>query len=655
MCGFAGFFYKNGSNFDYCSHLLRDMGNKIRHRGPDSDGIWLNNDCSLGFVHRRLAIQDLSDAGHQPMLSRSEKYIIVFNGEIYNHLDLRKYIQKKNNNIAWKGYSDTETLLELIEQVGLRAALQMCVGMFTFAIWDQKNKILHLARDRMGEKPLYYGLQDGVFLFGSELKALKTHPAFLGEMDRGAIASFLRHNYVPSPASIYKNINKLGQGCYLRAEYAAGELKIDVEQYWSLEESIRLSKADIFVGDFYEASYELEKTITRAISGQMISDVPLGAFLSGGIDSSLIVSLMQKMTDRPIKTFTIGFNESGYNEAVYAKQVADHLGTDHNQLYVDDTTALDVIPKLPQLYDEPFADSSQIPTYLVSLLASKDVSVVLSGDGGDEIFGGYSRYFRAKKIENLVEITPEFVRKNIPRLLNMLPHSFWNNIAKPFNTIRAVRHQKPINLSNKRDRLTELFCMENEFHLYKGFVSHWHNPEEIVIGANESESFFSTMPNDIGVNLDFFEQMMFVDAKTYLPDDILVKVDRAAMGVSLETRVPLLDHRVIEFAWRLPHHFKSNRSNGKLILREILKRHVPEQLFERPKMGFGVPINSWLRGPLREWADDLLSEDTLRREGIFNPKEITNKWAEHKNGTSDWHYLIWDILMFQSWYQNEKK
>lgn len=648
MCGFSGFLSRCdiGASEDV-THLLNCMGNAILHRGPDSEGVWSDRAAGIGFVHRRLAIVDLSAAGHQPMISADQRFVLAFNGEIYNHLSLRSELEKCGVAPSWRGHSDTETLLGGFLAWGVQETLRRCIGMFAIALWDRKDRVLTLARDRMGEKPLYYGWQakgnQQVFLFGSELKALKVHPVFGASIDRNALALLMRHNYIPAPYSIYQGVAKLEPGCILSLSLATPQPSIS--RYWDAATAARNGLQMPFRGGADEAVLELEELAKDAVRQQMMADVPLGAFLSGGIDSTTIVALMQAQSSRPVKTFTIGFHEKGYNEAVHAKAVASHLGTEHTELYVTPAQAMAVIPRLPSLYDEPFSDSSQIPTFLISQLARQHVTVSLSGDAGDELFGGYNRYFGTQRWWDIINAVPRSVRQTLSFGLSVPSPRTWDRIGSGFGAISG-NSMRWGNLGNRIKKLASVMCVDNSSSLYRHFVSHWEDPSKIVLGAREPQTEI-TNPR---FSLDnIVEQMMLLDTVSYMADDILVKVDRAAMGVSLETRVPFLDHRLFEFAWRLPLSMKIRDGKGKWILRQVLYKHVPKDLIERPKMGFGVPIDSWLRGPLREWAEDLLDESRLRQEGFLDPGPIRQKWAEHLSGRSNWQYHLWDVLMFQSW------
>lgn len=631
------------------------MISQLALRGPDDEGIWLDRNAGLALGHRRLSILDLSPQGHQPMLSPCGRYVIAFNGEIYNHLDLRRDLEAspqpgllpkgEKKEVAWRGHADTETLLAAIAAWGLEATLKKCVGMFAFALWDRETRTLTLARDRLGEKPLYYGRQGDALLFGSELKALKAHPAFCSEIDRDALTLYLRHNYIPAPYSIYKGIFKLPPGTWVEIKEG---LKIgEPVVYWSAFAVAEMGQRSLFMGSEAEAVEELERLLQQSIAGQMMADVPLGAFLSGGVDSSVVVALMQAQSNRPVKTFTIGFQDRDYNEAEYAHAVAKHLGTEHTELYVSPEQAMAVIPKLPLIYDEPFSDSSQIPTWLVSQMAREKVAVSLSGDGGDELFGGYNRYFLGPDIWNKIGRFPLPLRSYMAGAMTRIAPERWNSAMRMVAPLlpSKLRFGNP---GDKLHKFAGVLSSESMESLYLGLVSHWDDPSSIVLGGKEPLTVLTDRSQWPGLP-GLVQRMMALDTVSYLPDDILAKVDRAAMSVSLETRVPFLDHRVVEFAWRLPLSMKIHNGQGKHILRQVLYKHVPRELIERPKMGFGIPLDSWLRGPLRDWAESLLDEGRLKRECFFDPVPIRKKWQEHLSGSRNWQYHLWDILMFQSW------
>jgi asparagine synthase (glutamine-hydrolysing) len=647
MCGLVGFWQSSGFDAHAARRLTSDMADTLVHRGPDDQGVWTDDTAGVALGHRRLSIVDLSPAGHQPMLSESGRFVIAFNGEIYNHQEIRKSLEAAGRGSGWRGHSDTETLLAAIEFWGLKKAVGQCVGMFAFALWDRKDRSLSLVRDRVGEKPLYFGWQGSgataTLLFGSELKALKIHPAFNARIDRGALALFLRHNYIPCPYTIYEGFSKVVPGSIVVFQRQSRDPL--VETYWDTLEVAAAGVHNPFKGSPQDAVSALEDIMSRSIAGQMVADVPLGAFLSGGIDSSSIVALMQRQSSQPVRTFTIGFHEKGYNEAEHAKAVAAHLGTRHTELYVTPDQAMAVIPKLPHLYDEPFSDSSQIPTHLVSQLARQDVTVALSGDAGDELFGGYTRYTFAARMWGKLSRIPCVARTAAARMMTSISPGAWDRIMAILPDNELSR-----NAGDRIHKGADVMGSRSVAELYYKLVSHWNDPTSVVIGGREPPTAL-TLESGLLSGLNSVERMMALDAITYLPDDILVKVDRAAMGVSLETRVPLLDHRIIEFAWTLPIDLKVRDGKGKWVLRQVLERHLPAELFERKKMGFGIPIDSWLRGPLREWAEDLLSESRLRQDGLFETGQIRKKWEEHQSGRRNWQYHLWDLLMFQSWKQ----
>ncbi len=652
MCGLVGFF-GGVAGMIGDEILLRCMADTLIHRGPDDGGVWHDSEPRIGLGHRRLAIVDLSPAGHQPMVSSSGRFVIAFNGEIYNHLDLRNDLEQippsppllKGGMLEWRGHSDTETLLEGIETWGVEATLKKSIGMFAIALWDRQERTLTLARDRVGEKPLYYGWQgsgnERVFLFGSELNALKAHPAFAAEIDRGALCLLLRHNCIPAPYSIYQDIAKLEPGCLLSVSLAQPEPRI--WKYWDAFAVARAGVAQPFSGTADEVVDALEVLAKDAVRQQMMADVPLGAFLSGGIDSSTVVALMQAQSSHPVKTFTIGFNEAGYNEAVHAKAVARHLGTEHTELYVTPEQAMEVIPLLPKLYCEPFADSSQIPTFLVSQLAKQHVTVSLSGDAGDELFCGYNRYLMTDSLWQKLALVPVPLRSLAAKGVTAISPSAWDNLAGIIPG--AGRYTA---LGDKLHKGAGVLASRTVDDLYLGMVSHLRNPIDWVIGGQEPPTHLTGLHPDWD-GLGAVERMMALDTISYLPDDILVKVDRAAMGVSLEGRVPFLDHRLVEFAWSLPLSYKLREGQTKWPLRQVLYRHVPRELIDRPKMGFGVPLHDWLRGPIRDWAEGLLDEARLRREGYFHPEPIRKMWSEHLSGRRNWMAQLWNVLMFQAW------
>jgi asparagine synthase (glutamine-hydrolysing) len=652
MCGFAGFlggqWLDGGRGAEF---RLREMNDRISHRGPDSDGYWHDANTGMALGHRRLAIVDLSPAGHQPMLSADGRFIIAFNGEIYNHLSLRASLEKKMtiDSLVWRGHSDTETLLAGFSAWGIRGTIERCEGMFAIAVWDRETRTLTLIRDRLGEKPLYYGWQgigcDSTFLFGSELKALKAHPTFAAEVDREALSLFMMHGYIPTPYSIYQGVRKLPAGTMLNISMDSRDSK--PISYWSLLQVASCGVLQPFKNTSNELVNELDSLLNSSVKQQMMGDVPIGAFLSGGVDSSTIVALMQAQSSRPVHTFTIGFHEAGYDEAEHANAVAKHLGTNHTELYVSPQQARDVIPRLPNLYCEPFSDSSQIPTFLVSQLARQHVSVSLSGDGGDELFAGYNRYVMGQKLWGKLSRLPVRLREELAKMITGVSPQLWNHLLAPIQGLLPPSLAQ-ISIGDKLHKGAGVMAARTPSEFYQLLISHWSDPSELVIGATESPALLTNANQHLKID-DFIHQMMVLDMLTYLPDDILTKVDRAAMGVSLETRVPLLDHRVVEFAWRIPLDYKLRNGVGKWLLRQVLYKYVPKKLIERPKMGFAVPIDIWLRGPLRDWAEELLSESRLKREGYLNPTPIRQKWAEHLSGKRNWQAQLWNVLMFQAW------
>lgn len=640
MCGFVGFLDRSG--FVDGEAILRPMADTIAHRGPDSDGYWVDGEAGIALAHRRLAIIDLSPAGHQPMFSHNGRFVLSYNGEIYNHLDLRRELEA-TRQIEWRGHSDTETLLQGFSAWGVLGTLQRANGMFAFALWDRSERKLCLARDRMGEKPLYYGKQGTALLFGSELKALRKHPAWQGGIDRNSLALFLRHNYVPGPYSIYHGINKLPPGHYVEIGVDDGDAAEPIA-YWDIADKARDGRENPFAGSPEAAVDRLEELLLDAVGIRMAADVPLGAFLSGGYDSSTIVALMQRQSARPVKTFSIGFSEAEYDEARHAKRVAAHLGTDHTELYVTPQDALDQIPILPHHWDEPFADSSQIPTLLVSRLARSEVTVSLSGDGGDELFCGYTRYAQGYDIWRRLGKIPGGVRKLMSGALRMTPAGLIDGAMK-----FAPERIRKMAVGDRLLKLADVLDVERADDFYRSLVSHAKNPGMLVPGAHEPPTILSETDPGWPANGDFRDRMMYLDMRSYLPDDILVKVDRASMAVSLESRVPLLDHRLVEFALGLPIDIKLRGGDAKWPLRQLLYRYVPREMMERPKMGFGVPIEHWLRGPLRDWADDLLAPDRLKRDGFFDVDAVSRIWSDTRSGRRKLHYHVWDILMFQAW------
>ena len=655
MCGIAGFITA-GSFFSprKLERCLSRMSDTIYHRGPDDGGLWSDAEAGVWLGHRRLSIVDLSPAGHQPMQSASGRYTIAFNGEIYNHQSLRVAMENAGQAPSWRGRSDTETLLHGFDLWGIQKTVEKACGMFAFAVWDRQSNTLTLGRDRLGEKPIYYGWQGygnaAVFLFGSELKAFRTHPAFENNISRGALSLQLRYNYIPAPYSIYKGIEKLCPGSLLSVSRQKPEPIVCT--YWSGMEVAKFGVKNTFSGSDQQAVDELDSLLSNAVCKQMVADVPLGAFLSGGVDSSTIVALMQAQSPRPVKTFSIGFEEENYNEAVYAKAVAEHLGTDHTELYVTAEQAHAVIPSLATLYDEPFSDCSQIPTFLVSQLARQHVTVSLSGDAGDELFCGYNRYQMTEKLWSKLAAVPIPLRKLVAKGLVSISPQTWDILATNLSRLMP-KLARASNLGDKLHKGASVFSSQSIDDLYLGLISYWKNLESVVIGGNEPLTLMNGN-KPVLIELNDIQRMMALDMLTYLPDSILAKVDRAAMGVSLETRVPFLDHKLVEFAWTLPQSMKLRGGQSKWALRQVLYRYVPEAMIERPKMGFGVPIGSWLRGPLRDWAECLLNESRLKEEGFLYNSPIRQKWTEHLSGRRNWQDQLWAVLMFQSWLEKNK-
>jgi len=626
------------------------MANTLRHRGPDDGGAWVDADAGIALSMRRLAILDLSVAGHQPMQSASGRYVIVFNGEIYNCEDLRRELTRRGEAPAFRGHSDTEVMLAAFEIWGVRNSVERFNGMFAFGLWDRWQRTLTLARDRFGEKPLFYSVVGGTFFFASELKALRAHPAFEGRIDIDAVALYMRHNCIPAPYSIYSNTRKLPPASLLTI--SSTDFAASPRSYWSMRETAETGLANPFAGSESDTVDELDALLRDAVKMRMYSDVPLGAFLSGGIDSSTVVSLMQAQSSFPVKTLSIGLKEGEYNEASEAAQVARHLRTDHIELYATPQEAMELVPHLPRIYDEPFADSSQVPTFLVARLARQHVTVSLSGDGGDEVFGGYNRYTWAGPLSRKLGLIPLPLRRLIAAGILSLSAEAWDSLFRASSAAlpRAWRQRVP---GDKLHKLASVMGSSDAYEMYYRLTSHWMAPETLVLGSREPATLLTRGRGSAFPSAS--EQMMYLDSVTYLPDDILVKLDRATMAVSLEGRVPLLDHRVVEFAWRLPLPLRVRGRQGKWILRQVLYRYVPRELVERPKFGFGIPLDSWLRGPLRDWAEALLDESRLRREGLLNPEPIRRSWQEHLSGRRSWQYQLWDVLMFQAWLQEHDR
>ena len=651
MCGIAGLLESSSRN---SPEVLRDivtrMADTLRHRGPDDSGAWVDADAGVALSMRRLAILDLSPAGHQPMCSSSGRYVIVFNGEIYNSEDLGCDLLAETPELTFRGHSDTEVMLASFDRWGVEQSVCRFNGMFAFAVWDRAERRLWLARDRMGEKPLYYGWIGKALLFASELKALRMHPDFSGEINRDALALFLRHNCVPAPYSIYRNISKLLPGCIASFDAQFG---MKLRSYWSLKQVAAAGVSEFYRGSETDAIDQLDSLLKDSVRRRMVADVPVGVFLSGGIDSSVVTAIMQTQSTAPVRSFSIGFEELPYNEAEDAAKVARHLRTEHTELYVTPDEAMKVIPELSHYYDEPFADSSQIPTYLVSRLARQTVTVGLSGDGGDEVFAGYNRHLWLGRLWNRSRLMPRFILQLLAALVLVLPPKRWEQVLRWLEPVLPewTKQRLP---GDKLHKMAELLTSDNKLELYLGVASHWGAPQRLLIGASEPPTLITDTQNWPALS-DFTELMIYLDTMTYLPDDILVKLDRASMAVSLEARVPLLDHRIVEFAWQLPMQMKIRDGVGKWVLRQVLKRYVPDELIHRPKMGFGLPLGPWLRGPLRDWAESLLSEQRLRQDGYFEVAPVRQRWSEHVRGTRNWSYHIWDVLMFQAWLQENRR
>ena len=613
----------------------------VAHRGPDDSGVWVDETAGIALGHQRLAIIDTSPAGHQPMSSRSGRWVITYNGEIYNFGELRAGLE--GAGVTFRGSSDTEVLVEAIDAWGLDHTLELVNGMFAFALWDRQSRRLHLARDRIGEKPLYYGRAGGGFVFGSELKALRAYPGFSSGIDRRAAALFLRYGYVPAPYTIYRGIYKLQPGCVVEVD--ASGTPSEPRAYWSLEQVVEAARRDPFRGDEREAADELDRLLQESVTVRMIADVPLGAFLSGGVDSSSVVAAMQTRATQPVRTFTIGFTDPTYDEADHARAIAQHLGTDHTEIQVLPDRALDLVARLPELYDEPFADPSALPTTLISEAAREHVTVCLSGDGGDELFGGYNRYTFGPSLWGSTRRLPRPIRRAAARGL-LVPSFDAVSKAVEFGGRWLGRHRMPRMPATKLQKMADVLRADSEEELSRALVWQWHDPDALMIG--ERGSIPEQADGRVGGALPTSDRMMLEDCLTELPDDMLVKVDRASMSVGLETRLPLLDPRIVEFAWRLPPSMRIRGTEGKWLLRRALYRHVPRSLVDRPKMGFDPPLAAWLRGPLRSWAEELLRPDRLRENGL-DPAAFRSRWDEHQRGRRNWDYALWTVLVLQSW------
>lgn len=661
MCGIAGFL---GAELEgdepQWRAVLEAMATTVRHRGPDGDGIWLDLPAGVGLAHRRLAILDLSGAGAQPMRSVSGRYWIVFNGEIYNFRELAAELAVLGTR--FRGHSDTEVILGAVECWGLERTLERLSGMFAFALWDGQERQLHLARDRLGEKPLYYGVRNRALLFGSELKALRVHPAWSGEICREAVPLLLRYGYIPAPYSIYEGIYKLPAGSCLSLRAADLAVQQNVapggargpRSYWTVRAAAEVGLSAPWNGTPDSAVDALEQQLATVIRQQMVADVPLGAFLSGGIDSSTVVALMQAQSARPVQSFTIGFEQAAFNEAEHAEAVARHLGTDHTELYVSARDALEVIPRLPQIYDEPFADPSQIPTFLVSQLARRRVTVALSGDGGDELFAGYNRYLWTDRVWARHGDIPRAVRVLAAALLAAVPAPRLDRMFELLARLLPVSALRQPNLGAKLHKLAAALRAGSSTDLYRMLVSYWQQPSLTVLGSREPAGDIR-VDNVLAGTATLMDNLMYWDQTGYLPGDNLVKVDRASMAVSLETRLPLLDHRLVEFAWRIPVELKVRDGQSKWLLRQVAYRYIPRELLERPKMGFSVPVAAWLRGPLREWGEDLLAPERLARQGLLAPDAVRQAWDAHQRGRTDAGLMLWPVLMLQAWYDEQQQ
>lgn len=637
MCGIAGVLTSSAGPREQLERDATAMADCLTHRGPDDFGLWSDPECGIALTQRRLSVIDPSPAGHQPMISADRRYVITYNGEIYNFQDLRPELDARG--VKFRGHSDTEVMLEAIAAYGIEPAVKRLVGMFAIVIWDRRERTLTLVRDRLGIKPLYWAKFDNHVLFGSELKALRAYPHWTPRVDRSAVAAFLRHAYVPGPHSIYQDVRKLEPGCILTLPWGRTP---SIKRYWDaravarqgLGDPLRISEGDMIA--------QLEDLLQDAVRRRIYADVPVGAFLSGGVDSSTVVALMKAANAGPVRTYSIGFDIAGYDEAPHAAAVARHLNTDHTELTVTAKEALDVIPRLPEFYDEPFADSSQIPTYLVSALARQHVTVALSGDGGDELFGGYNRYQLGQRFWRSLSLMPRSLRHGLARVLRSLPADRCSGLIRLFSAGMA-----PNQAGDKVHKLAAILTLDNIGAIYRRLVTHWE-PETLMPGVDEPKGplWDDTIAQDFRGSL---ERMQFLDLVTYLPDDILTKLDRASMAVALEARVPLLDHRVVEMAWRLPRHMLIRNGVSKWPLRQILYRHVPRELIERPKLGFGIPLGEWLRGPLRDWAETLLDERRLREAGLIDAAHVRQCWQDHLSGRCNWQYPLWGVLMLEAW------
>ncbi len=639
MCGIAGFLEFSASrSASDLRDLVARMADIQAHRGPDDSGVWFDADAGVALSHRRLAVIDCDPSGHQPMVSHNRRYVVTYNGEIYNYRELACDLDRQGIKIG--GGSDTGVLLAAIATWGIEDTLKRTVGMFAFAVWDREMRTMTLARDRLGIKPVFWTQQNGCFVFASQLKALAMHPRLELKLDRASVANFVRHGYVPGPHSVYLGVEKLSPGCYL---HVSSDSEVSINSYWSVEDAAEAGTREPFGGDFAGAVDKTEALLHQAVTDRMMADVPLGVFLSGGIDSSLVAALVQAASSRPARTFSIGFQDAGYDESAHAQVVSNHLGTDHTKLIATPTHALDLVDDLPTWYDEPFADSSQIPTLLLSRMTREHVTVALSGDGGDEVFAGYNRYIWAERIWKTSAKFPKLLRSFLGTIAQSAPPG-------PINAVGNIGYGLgiPRQLGDKLNKLGRIFTCENAFDTYRSLISQWDDPNAVLIDP----SSHATLVQDKHLQQchpDTLRWMQLVDMLTYLPDDILAKVDRASMAHALEVRVPLIDHRLIAFAWTLPRDFFVRNGKSKALLREVLYRHVPQPIVDRPKMGFGVPLAFWLRGPLRDWAEDLLSPRVLESEGIFNVRFVRKAMDDHIAGKRNMAYGLWTLLMFQCW------
>jgi asparagine synthase (glutamine-hydrolysing) len=636
MCGIAGILTTAGGTRDTLERAATAMADSLAHRGPDDQGVWSDPEAGVALSQRRLSIVDLSPAGHQPMMSSDGRFVMTYNGEIYNFQELRPDLEARG--VKFRGHSDTEVMLEAFSAYGIAPTIRRLIGMFSIAVWDRRERTLTLVRDRLGIKPLYWAKFGSLFLFASELKALRAHPGWSARVERAALAAYMRHNYIPAPHSIYQGVHKLEPGTILILPFM-GEPR--TEKFWDARAVATSGLANPLRASDTDMTDQLELLLRDAVRRRMVADVPVGAFLSGGIDSSTVAALMMAADAGPVRTYTIGFEHSSYDEAAHSAAVAKHLGTEHTEMIVTPQDALDVIPRLADMYDEPFADSSQIPTYLVSAMTRKHVTVALSGDGGDELFAGYTRYQYTRRLRAL-RLLPRPLRTAIAHAITALPADRWSQLLSVIPA--SIR---PSQIGDKMHKAAAILPCESETELYRGLVTHWR-PDDIVLDAREPKGVLW----DKEVDRDFpglIERMQFLDLVTYLPDDILTKVDRASMAVALEARVPLIDHRVVEFTWRLPREAKIRGNVTKWLLRQVLYRHVPQALVERPKMGFSVPLGDWLRGPLRPWAENLLAESRLRQAGFFDAVVVRKVWDDHVSGRNNRQYMLWNVLMFEAW------